>query len=125
MESRLDKTCRITRFILKQGELVMTKHFTFEVLDDDGILRDGETRTHRMMMRDSATKTNAQIALDATEALKVRDAAIFAASRRPGFVYDSTLDSQATARAAARQASYDEYSREVSNAWRRKHSDRS
>jgi hypothetical protein len=89
----------------------MTNHrFTFEVKDtDDTILRDGETRTHKMMLRDSVTKTDTQIALDATEALKVRDAAILAASRKPGFVYSTTLDSQATARAASRQASYDAY----------------
>jgi hypothetical protein len=99
----------------------MTKRFEFKILDnEDTILRDGETLTNRMMMRDSVTRDAVQIALDATEALKVRDAAIFAASRRPGFVFSDTLDSQATARAAARQTSYDSYDRDISTAWQRK-----
>jgi hypothetical protein len=98
----------------------MTKHFEFKIKDDDSILRDGESYNHRLMLRDSISNP-IQDALDATEALKVRDAAILAASRKPGWHFaDSAVDSRAEARAAARQASYDEYSREVSNAWRRK-----
>jgi len=99
----------------------MTKHFEFKILDDeDRILRDGETFTHRMMMRDSISKP-LQDALDATEALKLRDAAAFANSRRPGFHYaDSAVDSRAEARARNRQLSYDEYSRDISEAWRGK-----
>jgi hypothetical protein len=96
----------------------MTKHFTFEVLDDDGILRDGETRTHRMMMRDSKTLTPLEIADAATKAVMARDSAAFASARRPGFHYaDSAVDSRAEARAANRQASYDAYDREISTAW--------
>jgi hypothetical protein len=119
MESQdIFKPAASSRF-LKQGVFAMTKRFTFEILDNgEAVLRDGETLTHRMMMRDSADPR--QIALDATEALKVRDAQVLAASRKPGFVYSSVLDSQASARAAARQSSYDSYDRDISTAWQRK-----
>jgi hypothetical protein len=100
----------------------MTKRFTFEILDaDDGILRDGETRTHRMMMRDSITKTPIEIALDATHAVKVRDAAILDAASRPGFRHTAPLITDAhRARAAQRDKMYEASDREVSDAWRRK-----
>jgi len=68
----------------------MTKPFTFEIKDDDSILRDGETRTHRMMMRDSISKP-LQDAIDATQAVKVRDAAILDAASRPGFRYANVI----------------------------------
>jgi hypothetical protein len=115
MESHLDKH-------INQRRIVMTNRFTFEVLKDkdDTILRDGETLTHKLMLRDSANLTPLQIADAATKDAMARDAAVFAASRRPGFVYTTVLDSQAGARAAARQASLDAYDRDISTAWQRK-----
>jgi hypothetical protein len=94
--------------------------FTFEVLKDkdDTILRDGETLTHKLMMRDSVTKSDVQIALEATQAVMARDVALLARNRRPGFYYaDSMVDSGAEARAVARQATYDAYDKDVSTAW--------
>jgi hypothetical protein len=100
----------MTRFIKDENE---------DSLDERGLVRDGHVLRCGMMFKDSVDPV--QQALDATEALKMRDAAILAASRKPGFHYaDSTLDSQATARAAARQASYDIYDREISTAYLRK-----
>ena len=101
----------------------MTEHFEFRILDKkplgdfDDVLQDGHSLNHRLMLKDSISKTEVQIALDATEAVKVRDAQILAATRRPGFVYDTTLDSQASARASARQTSYDLYDKEISTAY--------
>jgi hypothetical protein len=93
----------------------MTKRFVEddENFDENGILKDGKHASLKMFMKDSIT-TDAQIALDATEALKLRDAAIFAASRKPGFHYaDSAVDSRAESRAANRQASYDAYDEQL------------
>jgi hypothetical protein len=93
--------------------------FKFEILDDDDtILRDGETFTNRMMMRDSKTLTPIEIADAATKAVMAHDAAAFAAARRPGFYYaDAAVDSRAEARAAARQTSYDSYDRDITTAY--------
>jgi hypothetical protein len=93
--------------------------FKFEILkdnDDDTILRDGETFTNRMMMRDSIAKplTPLEIADAATKDVMARDLAAFAAARRPGFHYaDSAVDGRAEARAANRQASYDAYDEQL------------
>jgi hypothetical protein len=102
----------------------MTNHrFTFEVLDKkplgdfDDILQDGQIRSHRMIFADSAD-SKMQIALDATEAVKTQDRRLLALNRRPGFHYaDSTVDSQAEARAANRQATYDAYDEQLRTAY--------
>src|SRR5664279_1174769 len=93
--------------------------------EEDGkrILKDGEHLTVSMFMKDSISKplTPLEIADAATKAVMARDSAAFAASRKPGWHYaDSAVDSRAEARAANRQASYDAYDREISEAWRGK-----
>ena len=59
--------------------------FSFEIKDEeDGkrILKDGESLNCRLMLRDSIGKTDLQIALDATDAIKARDNAILDAAQR-------------------------------------------
>jgi hypothetical protein len=99
-----------------------TKPFVRFVDDDDNsILKDGETISVRMMMRDSITKSDAQIALDATQAVKIRDAAILDAAHRPGFIRAApVMTDAAVARNNARGEIYDAYDRDLADAWRRK-----
>jgi hypothetical protein len=97
----------------------MTKQFEFKVLDNE-ILADGDTLSHRMMMKDSTHDAAAiKTALDVTQVVKVRDAAILDAASKPGFRYSGAVTDAQKARAQARDALYEASDREVSNAWRR------
>jgi hypothetical protein len=101
----------------------MTKPFVQFVddTDENRILRDGEIYSCHMMMRDSITKSDAQIALDATRAVKMRDAAIHNAKHSPGFIRAAPVITDAMlARNAARAEYYDAVDRELENAWRGK-----
>src|ERR1039458_1558937 len=89
--------------------------------DENRILRDGETFNCRLMLKDSITKSDEQIALDATQAVKMRDAAILNAAHKPGFRYAApVMTDAAAARNAARNAMYDESDRLESERWRGK-----
>jgi hypothetical protein len=96
----------------------MTKHFEFKIMDDDTILRDGETLTVKQFMRDSKPLTALEITDAATKAVIARDAAAYDATHKPGWHYAGiAVDSRAEARAANRQASLDAYDRDITTAW--------
>jgi hypothetical protein len=99
----------------------MTKRFDDDDEDGKRILRDGETMTCRLMMKDSITKSPVQLALDATHAVKMKDAAILDAAHKPGFIRTAPVITDAMlARNAARAEYYDAYDQSVSTAWERK-----
>ena len=96
----------------------MTNFVKFVDDDDDnrGLLRDHETRSHPMMFADAVDPI--KLALDATEAFLVKDAALLSQTRRPGFYRaGDAVDSRAAARAASRQRTYNAYDKEISTAW--------
>jgi hypothetical protein len=99
----------------------MTKRFDDDDEDGKRILRDGETMTCRLMMKDSITKSPVQLALDATHAVKMKDAAILDAAHKPGFIRTAPVITDAMlARNAARAEYYDAYDKSISTAWERK-----
>jgi hypothetical protein len=124
MGSHTDKGIFIpaaSRGFFNEGALAMTKPFVRFVDDDENrILQDGETFNHRLMLRDSITKTDVQIALDATHAVKVRDAAILDAAHKPGFRYANVITDAQRARAQSRDTMYEASDRECSEQWRNK-----
>ena len=109
----------------------MTGPVQVKILDDDKnkdrILRDGETMTVKMFMKDGSPNpgfTQVQRAIAATRAaMQSFDAAM----HRPGFRYgaaapptgDAAADAAAAAAAVvARDAAYSDYEHRQSNAWR-------
>ena len=99
----------------------MTKHF-----DDDDILKDGETITVKMFMKDGAINPSLNLVQRAIAATRQHDAATFdAASHRPGHRYANDAaplnDAQRLRYGvfdAAKERAYADRDRDLINSWR-------